>query len=279
MDKSTRDKIYGIVLYGATGVLILLGIAILLFELISPRLVEKAYNQELSPTLNNVITDPSFPLWHFKWIAGSQFYGIVSLTFFLVLLATLVALAYQNGRRLRRAVAPVAEFAKKLLPVYQWTTLIYQWTILTILVLMLASQIIDENRSTFPFTSWKMYGSTSLPDEIVYHEFKGRTIDGEEVRLNPARLYSSAKRPIYWGLKSRGEAIAKSSEAADSAVYNQILRSIGTQYERLHGKRLDSVRVLRGSVFPIQSDSSWHRRDVLREIKIRDHAEMNSSAQ
>jgi hypothetical protein len=261
MPDARADGAARLVLYVSLGAFALLCLAILGFELYAPWLVRMAYEQALIPPLNRLISDRSYPLSHFQRYAPFVFYKGLTLPVLLTLGAVLASWGYLHRNALAQGLAPLRAYTARLPGAYQWT-------IAALLGGLLAAQVVDTNRATFPLTSWKVYGSAWEPPEIVYHEFWGRTAHGDTVRLNPERLFRAAEGIIYHRLEHRGEALRGRLRATRTPVYDQALRSIGKQYERRHDSTLLTVFVRRISTDPVHVDSSWRDVEVLRQIKV-----------
>jgi len=258
-------------LYAVVGVLGLLALAVLVFEVVSPWLVEKAYNRELIPAINQLISNRSYPVWHFERVARVLFYNtFVYFLFGGTVIFTLVVLRYQRPQLVKKRVAPVTSFFTGL-------PRTYQWTLVGAVLLLLTVQFVDRNRLTFPFASWKVYGKSYMPNKITYHTFRGQAACGDPVPINPEVLWYSVEGSIYHVLEKRGEAVNEETPTAEPQVYDKILRAIGSYYAQTRKAEIERLEVVKHTRSPIQADTSWHRTEVIRRVDIHGTPEVTTT--
>jgi hypothetical protein len=270
MSPYKRKKVATGVLYTALGVLGLVGIGIVGFEFVSPPLIAEAYAETLAPWINGLISDRSYPVWHFQMVAGVKFYRLVLLVSTIAVIAAVGALLFRDPSGMKRAVRPVVSFFRSLPPVYGGTIVLLLGGLLTV-------QVIDENRFTFPLTSWKVYGKMYLPYELVHYEFRARTVEGDTVMINPERLWRSADGIIYNGIQQRAEAIAEPSPDAEPVVFENILRAMAAEYSRTHETDLATLDVTRITNSPLQADTVWQRSEVVRRLELQFSSEASAT--
>jgi hypothetical protein len=261
MSPDKRRKIAAGVLYAAFAILGLISAAVVAFEFFGPQLIADLYAKNLSPRLNALITDRSYPVWHFQMVAGHHFYGLVLRGATIAVIAALAAFVLRTPVDFKRAVRPAASFFRGL-------PSLYRWTVAALLCGLLAMQVIDANRLTFPFTSWKVYGKMYLPYELEHYEFRARTAGGDTVMVNPERLWRSADGIIYNGLERRAQAIQDRTPEADPVLFEKILRAMAGEYARRSGTKLVALDVARVTNSPLQTDTVWHRTEVVRRIEV-----------
>lgn len=266
MSPYTRKKVATGVLYTALGVLGVMGITVIGFEFFAPQFIADAHAGKLSARINGLISDRSYPVWHFQMVAGNGFYRLVLLVSTAAVIAGLGALVARDPAGMKRAVRPVMSFFQTLPPVYRWT-------VVALLAGLLTVQVIDANRLTFPFTSWKVYGKMYLPYELEHYEFKARTVEGDTVTVNPEKLWRSADGIIYNGIERRAKAITERTPEADPVVFEKILNAMAAQYSQKYGTELETLEVTRITNSPLQVDTVWHRAEVVRRVQIQSPTE------
>lgn len=282
MSRPRVEKYVRAGLYVSLGVLALVCLSLPAVEFFSPWIVRKIYAQEAHPAINSLISDRSYPLQHFQRFAPLVYYNGITPLFSLSLVAALTAWGYLNRGFLKKAIAPFARYISQL-------PRAYRWTIFAFIGLLLTAQVVDQNRLTFPITSWKVYGHTFVPPQIVYHQFYGRTADGDTVRINPEVLFRAAEGIIYHRLENWAEALHEHrvetwrknlkvpSEHTSVGAYEWALYKIGRQYERRHDRNLAEIFVRRIRTAPIHADSTWRKIETLHQVKMNPELEHRTS--
>ena len=132
----------------------------------------------------------------------------------------------------------------------------HRWIFGTFFCLLLAGQLINQPRLTFPMTSWALYGKPEHPGTLVFYRYQGFDERGEEVALDPFRLLAPLSRAeLASKIKNLSrQAFSNQQTARQAAAQQQItalLRAAGTVYNGRHPER--PVR----SVEMIQCSLDW----------------------
>ncbi len=130
----------------------------------------------------------------------------------------------------------------------------HRWIFGTFFCVLLAGQLINQPRLTFPMTSWALYGRPEHPDTLVFYHYQGFDQRGEVVALDPFRLLAPLGRAeVASKIKNLSrEAFSNQHTARQKAAQRQItalLRAIGTIYNGRHPERsVRSVEMIQCSV-------------------------------
>lgn len=103
--------------------------------------------------------------------------------------------------------------------------------------LLLAGQLADRSKDTFPFVSWKMFSMPAPASlgPIAYYEYYGRTDAAERVPLNPERLFPSLKnyRMAVGLMTLAGGALDPARPDPEAARrLSEALRALGARHNR-----------------------------------------------
>lgn len=76
-----------------------------------------------------------------------------------------------------------------LAPVRRWFSAIprtHQLIVTGFFFLVVTGQLTTDNRKTFPFPAWTMYGKQESPGRLEYYRYRGIDASGREVNVDPA---------------------------------------------------------------------------------------------
>lgn len=78
-----------------------------------------------------------------------------------------------------------------LAPVRRWFSAIprtHQLVVMGFFFLVVIGQLTTDNRKTFPFPAWTMYGKQESPERLEYYRYRGVDAAGREVNVDPADI-------------------------------------------------------------------------------------------
>jgi len=76
-----------------------------------------------------------------------------------------------------------------LTPVRRWFSVLprpHRLIIVGFFFLAVTGQLTTDNRKTFPFPAWTMYGKQESPDRLEYYRYRGIDANGHEINVDPA---------------------------------------------------------------------------------------------
>jgi hypothetical protein len=76
-----------------------------------------------------------------------------------------------------------------LTPVRRWLSALprpHRLVIVGFFFLTVTGQLTTDNRKTFPFPAWTMYGKQESPDRLEYYRYHGVDANGHEINVDPA---------------------------------------------------------------------------------------------
>jgi hypothetical protein len=91
-----------------------------------------------------------------------------------------------------------------------------------------------EPERTFPLVSWRMFSSRRALQNLTFFDYVGDTDDGQQITLNPPRLFPSVNHTIMMGLANLAEKVADEPTPGDSQRLSSALRAIGRMHNRLN---------------------------------------------
>lgn len=115
----------------------------------------------------------------------------------------------------------------------------HRWIFGAFFSLLLAGQLINQPRLTFPMTSWALYGKAEHPDTLVFYRYQGLDEQGGAVPLDFFRLLAPLGRAE---LASKVKNISRqafsnqpsANQAAARLKMTALLRAIGAVYNGRH---------------------------------------------
>lgn len=121
----------------------------------------------------------------------------------------------------------------------------YRAALAVFLFLMTMGQLMRNQRLTFPFIAWTMFGlaNSQSNDAVVWSAVEGVTATGEVVPINPSDLFPSLDLGTLRMPSMSGLIFDRLPKTHDKAI--ALLRSLDTVYERKEGQRLAEIRVVR----------------------------------
>ena len=114
----------------------------------------------------------------------------------------------------------------------------HRWVIGGFFLCLTIGQLTLDNRRTFPFPTWMMYGRPESRDMVEYFRYRGITTSGQEAWINPWTVFpfvNSAE--IASRVKGFGrQLMAKNPERRDAALskVRDWVTAIGTAYNDDH---------------------------------------------
>lgn len=76
-----------------------------------------------------------------------------------------------------------------LAPVRRWLSAIprpHRLIVMGFFFLVMTGQLTTDNRKTFPFPAWTMYGKQESPERLEYYRYRGVEANGREINVDPA---------------------------------------------------------------------------------------------
>ena len=76
-----------------------------------------------------------------------------------------------------------------LTPVRRWFSALprpHRLVMVGFFFLTVTGQLTTDNRKTFPFPAWTMYGKQESPDRLEYYRYRGIDANGREINVDPA---------------------------------------------------------------------------------------------
>ena len=76
-----------------------------------------------------------------------------------------------------------------LTPVRRWFAALprpHRLVVVGFFFLVVMGQLTTDNRKTFPFPAWTMYGKQESPDRLEYYRYRGIDANGHQVNVDPA---------------------------------------------------------------------------------------------
>jgi hypothetical protein len=76
-----------------------------------------------------------------------------------------------------------------LTPIRRWFSALprpHRLVIVAFFFLAVTGQLATDNRKTFPFPAWTMYGKQESPDRLEYYRYHGVDANGRDVNVDPA---------------------------------------------------------------------------------------------
>jgi hypothetical protein len=92
---------------------------------------------------------------------------------------------------------------------------------------------------TFPLVSWRMFSTRRELQSLTFFDYVGDTADGQQITLNPPRLFPSINHTVMMGLGKLAEETGPQSTAGEQATgdsrrLSSALRAIGRLHNRLN---------------------------------------------
>jgi hypothetical protein len=129
-----------------------------------------------------------------------------------------------------------------LVPVRRWFSALprpHRLFIVGFFFLAVTGQLTTDNRKTFPFPAWTMYGKQESPDRLEYYRYHGVNANGHDVNVDPADVLGFVN---VAEIASRVRFIARDARLPESdpkraiaqKKLHDLLVTIGRAYELKH---------------------------------------------
>ena len=110
--------------------------------------------------------------------------------------------------------------------------------------LLIAGQLVNQPRLTFPFTSWAMYGKPEHPDTLVFYRYEGLDDAQQALVLNPFQLLAPiARAEVASQFKDLARHALSDSDEGARAASGRRLSALLSAVGRIHNDRHPDQRI------------------------------------
>ncbi len=85
-------------------------------------------------------------------------------------------------------------------------------------LLLVAAELVDKSRTTFPFVSFKLYSIPMKSSEVIFYRYEGSNEFGHKVLLSPGKLFPTAARSFHLGIEELMKSVAATDEGNAQAL-------------------------------------------------------------
>ncbi len=133
------------------------------------------------------------------------------------------------------AVLSVAAFTRQVAAFLDGLPRRHRRFLAAVLAAVLFGQLAGrEPERTFPLVSWRMFSSKRALRNLTFLDYVGDTADGQQITLNPPRLFPSVNHTVMMGLANLAEESFDDQTPADRERLASALRAIGRMHNRLN---------------------------------------------